>query len=76
MFNWFHILNERRCSGCEMPKEKLRRRGWRKAFCQNCEAKLPDVLRWHLFTARSNCWYMRWWRLAKRILRTNAGGIS
>lgn len=73
IFNWFHILSERHCSGCLMPKPKVRRYGWRKAFCPQCEGKLPEPLRWHLFTARSSCWFMRWWRFAKRILREQAG---
>ena len=76
MFNWFHILNETTCTGCGMPKEKRRKRDWRRSLCDQCERQLPPNVAWHLFTARSNCWFMRWWRVAKAIIRRNARGIE
>ena len=76
MLSWFHILYDKSCSGCGMPREKKWRGSRGTSFCKNCEGNLPDNVTWHLWTARSNCWFMRWWRIAKGILRTSRKGME
>jgi hypothetical protein len=65
---WYEVLHFSKCINCGEAKKNLKR-GGTKTFCPFCEAQLPDVLAWHLDTARSNRWYMRWYRLACAYLR-------
>jgi hypothetical protein len=66
--NWYTVLHFKKCVHCGSPKKKLKR-GFSKTFCEYCEAKLPDVVAFHLDTARNNRWYMRWYRFSLALLR-------
>jgi hypothetical protein len=70
--SWSDVLHFKTCVNCGEKKEK-RSRGLSKTFCPFCAAKLPDVVSWHLDTARSNRWYMRWYRFSLALLRRMSG---
>jgi len=66
--NWYEVLHFKKCVNCGSPKPK-RKCGGTKTFCPFCEAKLPDVVVWHLDTARKGKWYMNWYRFALALFR-------
>lgn len=66
--SWVDVLHFHNCVNCGEKKKRLKR-GLSKTFCPFCEAKLPDVVVWHLDTARGNLWYMRWYRFALALFR-------
>ena len=73
--NWYDVLHFKKCVGCGARKKPMRR-GFSKIFCPYCEAKLPDMISWHLDTARSNRWYLRWYRFALAYLRRMGASID
>ncbi len=73
--SWYDVLHFKKCIGCGASKKPMRR-GFSKTFCPFCEAKLPDLVTWHLDTARSNRWYLRWYRFACAYLRRMGGSID
>ncbi len=44
--------------------------GLYRPFCQTCMATLPDRLSLHLDRATAGKWFIRWFSLSFRVLRT------
>jgi len=71
MLNWFELFSATECPSCFSPIEQPRR-GLRRAFCATCHAALPYRLGLHMDRALHSAWFVHWWRVAVRILRTEA----
>ena len=69
-FNWWHILSAPYCPNCEQVNAKPDH-GLRRAFCPTCTAMLPRVVMTHLDRAIRSDWFIVWWRLSSRLLRTH-----
>ncbi len=70
MITWLTLLSARKCSYCE--SRVTPRRGLSRAFCEAHTAELPAPIRLHLDRATRGRWFVAWWRLALRELRTQA----
>ena len=66
---WFELLSQKRCTNCNFALVQPER-GPVRAFCPNCTALLPAVVSLHLDRALTSRWYVGWWRLACRLLRS------
>jgi len=66
---WAEILWKGTCSQCD--DETQTNRGLSRAFCEQHLKDIPRIAL-HLDRAMSGRWFLAWWRLAKRDLRTKA----
>jgi hypothetical protein len=69
---WAEILWSRRCSSaaCETPIKP--NHGLSRAFCEAHTSEIPARIALHLDRSTRGSWFLAWWRLAKRELRTLA----
>ena len=68
---WSEILWSQTCSTCDDEKEPPSR-GLSRAFCAEHIADIPARIVLHLDRSTRGPWFLAWWRLAKRELRTKA----
>src|SRR5271166_3886602 len=68
---WAEILWSRTCSTCDNEKEPSNH-GLSRAFCAEHTADIPERIATHLDRSTRGPFFLAWWRLAKRELRTQA----
>lgn len=66
--NWTDILWSRICVHCLSRRTNIT--PFRRAFCPLCTSRLPATIVWHLDTATRSAWFMLWWQVAMKRLRT------
>lgn len=62
----YAVYSDARCAVCGASKTRV-------ALCDYCESRLPFAHRWRLATARTEPWFIRWWRACCHVLRTGRG---
>jgi hypothetical protein len=72
MITWAEILWSHECTACGSKMKAGPGFGLNRAFCPLCTANLPDRLALHLDRAMRQRWFLQWWRIASRELRTSA----
>lgn len=66
---WFDILHVATCPMCQYKVGKPTL-GLYYPFCETCMAVLPHSISSHLNRATTSKWFVRWFSLAFRMLRT------
>lgn len=69
---WAEILWSSQCSASACEEATKPDHGLSRAFCEPHTAEVPGRIRRHLDQAMHGSWFLAWWRLAKRELRTLA----
>lgn len=69
MAGWFDILHATECPMCHESLQKPSL-GLYRPFCEICTATLPDILSLHLDRAATGRWFLRWFQISFRVLRT------